>query len=208
MPRALRSLALTATAVTWVPPLVFGWRWRDYSAPRDFISELGAVDAPDAAAVNVAFAVAGLLVVTLCIALARRLPALRLAMTLMSAVGWSYLVAASVPCDAGCPAEGSGRQAMHNAVGALGYLLGGVGLFVAARPLLARGQTALAWLARAAGVTALAGLMAMGTPELGDVRGASQRIVELGVFVWLLAAAWSRSATSGSSDRRPTSGPA
>jgi hypothetical protein len=48
-------LAAAATLAAWVPPIVFGLRWPDYRASRDFISELGAVGAPDAGTVNVSF---------------------------------------------------------------------------------------------------------------------------------------------------------
>jgi hypothetical protein len=199
----LRSLAVAATVAAWLPPVVFAARWADYRASRDYISELGAVGAPDAAAVNAAFAMAGALVVALCVGLVRARPYLRLPLGLVSAVGWSYMVAALAPCDSGCPADGSARQALHNAAGALGYLAGGLGLMMARRPLAARGQRALAWSGLVAGAGAILGLVAMGSPELADTRGLWQRIVELAVFCWLVATAWT---TSASSDRRPTSG--
>lgn len=201
----LRLLALAATAAVWLPPFVFAARWPAYSAVRDYISELGASGAPDAAAVNATFAAAGLLLVALCVGLARARPALRLALTLVSAVGWSYLLATIAPCDAGCPADGSPTQALHNSAGALGYLLGGLGLMAARRPLATLGEPRLAWSALLAGVVAVAGLVAMANPELDDVRGLCQRFVELGVSAWLLAAVWTTSASSGPA---PTSGPA
>lgn len=187
MPRPF-VVALAATIVAWVPPVVFGLRWPDYRAGRDFISELGAAGAPDASAVNLTFLAAGVLFVAACAAIARASQGRALALSLVSLVGWSYVVAAFVPCDAGCPAEGSATQALHNAAGALGYLGGGIGLLLAARAREAarRGPP---WLAAGAGAVAIAGLLAMGAPELAAVRGAVQRTVELGVFAWLLLAA-------------------
>lgn len=182
------ALAAAATAAVWLPPVVFGWRWEAYRAGRDFISELGAAGAPDAAAVNATFLVGGGLFVAACVALARAAGRGAAALALVSLVGWSYVVVAFVPCDAGCPAEGSPAQALHNAVGALGYLGGGIGLLLASRtPGGAR--HAPSWLAGTAGLVAIGGLVAMGAPELADVRGAAQRVVEAAVFAWLLVEA-------------------
>lgn len=181
-------LAAAATAAAWLPPVVFGRRWPGYSPSRDFISELGAAGAPDAAAVNLTFLLAGVLFVAVCAALARAAGRGAVALALVSLVGWSYVVVAFAPCDAGCPAEGSPTQALHNTVGAVGYLGGGIGLLLLARGRESR-RDAPAWLATAAGLLAIGGLVAMGAPELAGVRGAAQRVVEGGVFVWLLVAA-------------------
>lgn len=181
-------LAVAATVAAWLPPIVFGLRWPGYSPSRDFISELGAAGAPDAAAVNLTFLLAGLLFVATCVTIARATRGSTTAMMLASLVGWSYVVVAFAPCDAGCPADGSSTQALHNAVGALGYLGGGIGLLLASRAG-APGRHAPPWLSVAAGLLAIGGLVAMGAPELADVRGAAQRVVEGGVFVWLLVTA-------------------
>ena len=177
---------MAATVAAWLPPVVFGRRWPGYSPTRDFISELGAKGAPDAATVNLTFLLAGVLFVATCAALARRRGAV--ALSLVSLVGWSYVVVAFAPCDAGCPAEGSATQALHNAVGALSYLAGGIGLLMASRAA-APERHAPSWLSAAAGLLAIGGLMAMGATELADVRGAAQRVVEGSVFAWLLVAA-------------------
>ncbi len=179
---------MAATVAAWLPPIVFGLRWPGYSPSRDFISELGAAGAPDAAAVNLTFLLAGLLFVATCVTTARATRGSTTAMMLASLVGWSYVVVAFAPCDAGCPADGSSTQALHNAVGALGYLGGGIGLLLASRAG-APVRHAPPWLSVAAGLLAIGGLVAMGAPELADVRGAAQRVVEGGVFVWLLVTA-------------------
>ena len=197
MPRPF-LLATAATLAAWLPPIVFGLRWPDYRASRDFISELGAVGAPDAGTVNVSFLVAGVLLVVACLAMARRTAGGRcaVALGLLSCVGWSYVMAAFVPCDAGCPAEGSATQMLHNAVGGLAYLAGAVGLLLAAggRTGDAGGPT---WLAIGTGIVALASLIGMGAPELADVRGAMQRLGEAAIFTWLLVEA--RAAERGGS---------
>lgn len=183
-------LAAAASAAAWLPPLLFSLRWDAYSATRDFISELGAAGAPDALAVNASFLVAGLLFVASCAAIARRQGGTRtaVAMTLVSCVGWSYVVAATVPCDSGCPANGSVSQAIHNNAGFLGYLASAAGLLLASgrRAAALRGP---AWLAAAAGVLTLASLVAMGAPEWGAIRGAAQRTGEGAIFTWLLVEA-------------------
>lgn len=186
MPRPF-LLAAAATLAAWLPPIVFGLRWPDYRATRDFISELGAAGAPDAAAVNVSFLVAGGLLVVACLSMARRTPGGRraVALGLLSCVGWSYVMAAFVPCDAGCPAEGSATQMLHNTAGGLAYLAGAVGLLLAAGGQTREGGGP-AWLAVGAGIVALASLMGMGAPELADVRGAMQRVGEAAIFTWLL----------------------
>ena len=196
------GFAVAATLAAWLPPVVFGQRWGDYDAGRDFISELGAAGAPDAAAVNLTFLLAGLLFVATCAALARAAGRGAAALALVSLVGWSYVVVAFAPCDAGCPAEGSPTQALHNAVGAVGYLGGGIGLLLLARGRESR-RGAPAWLATAAGLLAIGGLVAMGAPELADVRGAAQRVVEGGVFLWLLVAAH-RAGSIGAPDANST----
>jgi len=196
-------VAAAATAAAWIPPVVFGRRWPDYRATRAFISELGATGAPDAAAVNVSFLVAGLLFVAACALIARQHGGGRAiaVLSLVSLVGWSYVVAAFVPCDSGCPAEGSATQTLHNTVGGLGYLAGAAGLLVAAGTPAARRTPA--WLAAVAGSLALASLVGMGAPELGDVRGAMQRLGEAAVFSWLLAESF---AIDRGRDAAPASG--
>jgi len=190
MMSALRARVTVAAAVALLPPIVFGALWSEYSAVRDYISELGAAGAPRAGAVNGSFALAGAAIVWACVTFGRTMPRLRGPMWMLAALGVSYLVAAVVPCDTGCPAEGSSSQALHNTVGALGYLVGGLGLLAAGKVDAARGAAPLAWGARLAGVAVIGGLIAMGAPELDSVRGLAQRAVELAAFAWLLAAAW------------------
>lgn len=187
--RPIFVLAVAVTAVAWLPPLLFGWWWPDYSMVGDFISELGARGAPRASFVNLTFGVAGALFVGTCVAIGLTTPGWRVPLTLLSAVGISYVVAAFVPCDSGCPSVGSPSQAVHNTVGAAGYLCGGIGLWLLGKPLTHAGRPIAATLARGAGVVAIGGVIAMGSPELTDIRGAIQRLVELGAFASLLAIA-------------------
>lgn len=56
---------------------------------------------------------------------------------------------------------------------------------------------------------AIGGLVAMGAPELADVRGAAQRVVEAAVFAWLLVEARvaGQAGPGPASGVRPLSGP-
>lgn len=191
-------MAVVATAAAWLPPVVFGLRWADYRASRDFISELGAAGAPDAAVVNLSFLAAGALFVATLVLMARGLRGRRVAVLgLVSCVGWSYVVAAFVPCDAGCPASGSPAQTLHNAVGGLGYLAGAAGLLMAARVRTTEAR-APGWLSLTAGLIVFATVFGMGAPELAGVRGALQRLGEAAVFTWLLVEASAVERTSRS----------
>jgi hypothetical membrane protein len=205
MSRLARPLAIAAAVVGWVPPIVYGLGWPGYDPVRQFISELGATGAPDAAAVNVWFLVAGTLFVAAVWALSTAWAISRVTIALVSAIGVSYVVAAFVPCDAGCPAEGSTMQAIHNTSGAFGYFLGGIGLIRSAQTFAAAGAPGLAWFARCAGAIVLAGLMAIGAPELASSRGLAQRLLEAAAFVWLVATAWRAPSRSPALALTPTS---
>lgn len=194
MPRPALFLAVAATLTAHVPPLAFGAIEPGYSSVRDYISELGASGATNAGAVNVTFVLAGALVAATCAALRRALPAGPAAvggLTLVSLIGVSWLVAGVVPCDAGCPAEGSTNQAIHNTVGLVGYLGGASGLLWLGATLRRSGALWHAAVTTACGVAALVALVAMATPDLSDVRGLSQRAGEAAVFGWLLLTAHS-----------------
>lgn len=206
MPAPVRTLAVTALAVAHVPPVIFGALAPGYSHVSQYISELGAIDARHGGLVSLGtFLPAGVLLVLTCLALMTRVPPTRLAragLGLVALVGVSWVVAAFAPCDAGCPAEGSPRQAIHNLAGALGYLGGGAGFLVLAAALRAAGApaTRVGWTA-ATGVVLVAGLFVMAAPDLASVRGALQRAMEWAASAWILAAAWG--VFSGGDDRRP-----
>ncbi|CAN5786642.1 hypothetical protein BH20VER1_BH20VER1_24370 [soil metagenome] len=187
----VRFIFAGAALLLVVPPFLFGAAWPSYSAVRDYISELGAAGAPHAALVNFSFIAAGAAHVAACVALNRVLPNGRtvwIALLLLSAVGWAYLGAAAAPCDPGCPETGSAQQAVHNLIGLLGYLLGGVGLIT------------LGWSTRRVSVVGPAGILAglvllgaltvMAMPEFQEVRGLAQRLGGGTVIAWMLLAAW------------------
>jgi len=174
--------------------LLGGAYYPDYSHLSQFISELGARQAPHEQFVRwVGFLPAGVLVLVFVIVAFKALP--RSALTTLGLLGigayaLGYVAAAFYPCDPGCrPAEPSTSQVIHNIVGLTGYLLAPLSL------------AALAWSARdwpdggslaAAGFVAailtLLGLLLL-SPESHYV-GLSQRILELSVLVWIVMCGW------------------
>lgn len=204
MPLPIRTLALAAVAVAHVPPVIFGALTPGYSAVEQYISELGAVDAPYGGLVSLgSFLPAGVLLVLTCVALMIRVPptrTARLGLAMVALIGVSWIVAAFAPCDAGCPAEGSARQAIHNLAGALGYFGGGMGFLVLAGALRGAGLSATrVGLTMATGLVLVVGLFVMAAPELASIRGAVQRLIEWTASAWILAAAWG--AFSGGDER-------
>ena len=96
--------------------------------------------------------------------------------------------AASISSPAGCPSSGaiSTRQAIHNAFGVYEYLGAFVGLLLlgAAFRRSKRWQKSARACFFCAGLVG-AGFAAMLMPSLAPVRGAAQRVAELGVFLWI-----------------------
>ena len=167
-----------------VVPTVVGWLTVDYSPSRQYISELGAVGAPQAFGVNFGvFLPTGLLALGVVIWLAVALPrGMRLPVLLLLGIGIGNLGAVAFPCDMGCPAEGSARQGVHNLWGAIQYFSGG---------------GALVWLGRRgklpvclyAGLGVWASLYLMGGPGQ-EMRGFWQRVAEVLLYSSLPYLAW------------------
>jgi len=163
-------------------PVVAGYRSDGYSHVSQYISELGASGATDGALVSAAgFAPAGALVLAFLALAAGALPrtrGVRAGLVCLGAVGVAYLVSAVFPCDPGCPSAGSLAQSIHNGFGLLEYAGAVAGFGLLARAL--RSPTcALAALLVAAG---WAGML---TPSLEPFRGASQRLAEAAIFLWI-----------------------
>jgi hypothetical protein len=195
-PRSTRLLVSVAALVAIALPFVFGAMFPGYSHVRDYISELGAAGAPHASAVNyVAFLPAGLLVIAAAFSLKGvlpRRPVVTAGLALVSLAGVSYVGAAFAPCDAGCPAAGSSRQALHNLFGLGGYLGAGIGLCLAGASDSSR---TVGRLAIAAGGVAIVGLGVMGAPGAEPWRGLAQRIVEYAILGWMVLAAFGSEAS-------------
>jgi hypothetical protein len=172
-------------------PFVFGAMDVNYSHARDFISELGAVGAPNAALVSqYGFLPAGVLACAFALLAWRTAPRSALATVgflglFLNGVG--YLGAAYFPCDAGCtPREPSFDHFMHSLLGLPGYF--GAPVYLACLALAARGWPSGAWLSAVAGagaVLAVAGLANMFNEA--NVVGLWQRVLEAGILTPMLA---------------------
>jgi hypothetical protein len=177
-----------AVALPWVAALA----WDDYRHRSQYISELGAHDAPHGALVSAGFVAVGVLLVGATALLAPRFrwswPASAGAVCVGGGLGVSYAVSGVARCDAGCPEGGatSAAQEVHNAVGSLGYALaiGGLVLFGLAARRAPRWRTvALAGLV-AAPVLLADGILASAAD---DWRGVTQRVLEVGILAWFVA---------------------
>jgi hypothetical protein len=162
----------------------------DYSHVAQFISELGETGAVHGPWISGAgFAPTGLLVL-LFLGLAR--PAFPISrrshwgVAAFACVGLGYVVGAIARCDVGCPATGSVSQSLHNQFGVLQYVGAAAGLVL----LKGTFERSERWRRLAPACTACAALVATGfvallVPDLAPIRGLSQRVAEVGIFLWI-----------------------
>jgi hypothetical protein len=179
----------------------FGWDgfgWDDYSHRSQYISELGADGAPNGAAVSATFFVIGALFVAWAALTARRLAA---AIGLTGAAGAVWLaggglgLSSAVPavarCEPGCPDEDVGTaQMVHNLTGSAGYTLAIAALVVFGLVVRRSGTTNdRARKVGRAGIWAAPLLAGIGLATLvgDDWRGLLQRLLEVGLYAWVLA---------------------
>ena len=119
--------------------------------------------------------------------------AAKLGFALMLFIPAAYIAAAFAPCDLGCPAVGSGRQAIHNFFGASEYLGGGIGLIIIGRAVrIIRWHESLSIPLMLAGVIVLVAFQLMVQPEFSEWRGLNQRIAEAALFGSILLMGWAR----------------
>lgn len=179
---AAAACGLAAAAWAFAVPVAGGCASAPYSHVAQFISELGATGAAHGRLVSgLGFAPIGALVLAFLALAAGVLPRSRRAtagLACLGAVGVAYLVSAVFPCDPGCPSVGSTAQSIHNGFGALEYVGATAGLWLLGAALRSRAC------AVAAALVAL-GFAAMLTPALEPVRGASQRVAEAAIFLWI-----------------------
>ena len=178
------AVASTAAAFGLLVPAIFGVFIPGYSPLTQYISELGAHGSPHAALVNWGiFFPTAMLNLTAVLALARRSPrGKRLTVLLLLGLAVGNLGATLFPCDAGCPAEGSQTQALHNLIGLIQYVSGGAALMAMSRRFAHP-------LGLCLGLTVFACLLMMGGPGL-EMRGLWQRIAEACLYAWLPLSAW------------------
>lgn len=187
------STGILATLVIVLLTLVGGAYYPGYRHVSQFISELGATDAPHARLVNFGgFLPAGLLFVAFCWFAWRALPRATsssigfLGLTLF---GIGYVAATFFPCEPGCrTVNPSLAQTLHNLLGLAGYI-------TAPPSLLLLGRAARSWpgggylapLGLIGAGLALGGLLLL-SPEFGYA-GLAQRVLEGSVLTWVVGCA-------------------
>ena len=187
----------------------------DYSASRDFISELGALDAPHGQLMSIyGLVLPGLLVAASALGLFRVLSGRSLGKTsavLVALYGIGLIGVGMTPCDPGCIAvEPSLRMDIHMLSGLVGM---GAGVFAALAygigGLRDKKSEALNTLALVLGtVGALLFIVfsvavLIRAPELAGVYGAIQRTIVGAADLWLVFVCWSYSRTNTRSQQRP-----
>jgi len=173
--------------------IVGGAVFPQYSHASQFISELGARDAPHEYLVRFAgFLPVGILSCIYLLGAYTRLP--RSTLTTLGLLGifvfaLGYLAAAIFPCDPGCrPAEPSLSQGLHNLIGSAGYILSPGFLFLFG--LASRrwpNQRHLPKIAFGCAAATTLGLLTF-NPESPWV-GISQRLIETAVWIWIILSA-------------------
>jgi hypothetical protein len=183
-------MGFLAVALAIAVPLFGARAHADYSHTASFISELGATGMPYGSLVSWAgFAPIGLAVLAFLALGAPLLPRTRacaFALACFTSVGVAYAVSALFPCDFGCPAQGSLSQTIHSSFGLFEY----VGAFVSLLVFASEFRRDTVWRALVvpsliAALLVAFGFLAMLSPSLAPLRGASQRVAEAGVFGWI-----------------------
>ena len=161
-----------------------------YSSAGNYLSELGAVDAPFATIIRFfGFLPVALSVIVLVIVLWQRLPRHKLVQSglfCLLGITIGYLGAVVFPCDSGCPSTGSASQLIHNLAGLVEYMGGVLGLFLIYFGLKSTTSGHLPRLALTAACITTSGVALMFNPELEHLRGATQRLADYTMFAWLM----------------------
>lgn len=183
-----------ATAVWTLALIVVGGAfYPGYDQAGQFISELGAVDAPTYPWAGwLGIIPIGIFQCLFCLMAARSAPKSGLAIAgfiALAGYGVGAIGGGIFPCDAasGCmPDEPSVSQMLHNAIGGGGYLIGVLGLgLVSIAALGWQGGRWLGVLGFASTAIALVALMAI--EALFEWRGALQRTAEAAFLIWFVA---------------------
>ncbi len=185
--------ALSGALLLLILTIAGGETFPNYSHASQFISELGAREAPHENLVRFAgFLPVGILSFIYIFGARRQLPRSKIANLgfvgiFLYALG--YLAAAIFPCDPGCtPIEPSLSQGLHNLFGIVGYLVSPAFLFLFG--LESRrwpNQRFLPLTAFTCAAVATLGLLTF-NPESPWV-GISQRLIEGAVWFWIVLSA-------------------
>ena len=187
-----RVLAVASVVYAAAFYIVGGALKPGYSHSANFISELNATGTPWAQELGLfGFIPLGLLLSSfLWVAspVSRAAGASRVGLLLLWSQPLAFIGAAAAPCDAGCPADGSSLQQVHNLLGLVTYFAAAVGFFLLSSHshLVAGGR----WFLRTAAIVWLSLFILMLTPEFSPVRGLLQRIAEAILWSCVLLVAW------------------
>jgi hypothetical protein len=179
-------------------PEAVGVLQSDYDSARHFLSELGAYGAEYAGIINfLGFLPVAVVSVMIAVSLRARFSGYRIAQTGLLLVGAGifigYLGAFLFPCDHGCPAQGSSRQAIHNLAGAAEYVVVLIGLLMLGIGLSNRSFRITRALVVATAILVITGFLMMLDPAQSDVRGLWQRSADYSMFALLIILSANRS---------------
>lgn len=185
------ALAVTGSVWVFLFTVIGGAMFEGYSHVSQFISELGARDAPNEYLIRFGgFLPTAVFLSVFAILAHSVLPRSRkctFGFVGIFVFSFTYLVAVFFPCDPGCrPIHPSTSQTLHNLIGFMGYLLVplSLGLLGASAKTWNKGKT-LSLLGSVGAVTSLIGLLTL-TPESPYV-GVSQRMLEASLLAWIVA---------------------
>jgi hypothetical protein len=180
-------LAVVTAAIAAVVPIYFGRRKPGYSHIRHTISELGEIGSPVGRSVSyIGFLATGISLWLFLLVAAAALPHESMeSFYLLSLVGAGYVGGALFRCDAGAPAAGSWRNALHNIFGGLEYI-GAVGAFATLRN--SSFWSPLSDLSMYAAGLVLVCLWGISFPH--PFRGLVQRIAEATIFLGIVLMGW------------------
>lgn len=189
--RALVAAAgLTCVFGIFVPELI-GAQQPHYSDAAQYLSELGATDAPYAVWANYfGFLPVGVLVAAVCLLIPVVLKPSALvvvASVLLLGVSAGYLGAVLMPCDPGCAArDNPTQQALHDFFALLEYIGAILALFTFAWAFKVRSRPGLAVLSLIAATLVVSGFLLMIGADWQMSRGLWQRVADYSIFVWML----------------------
>ena len=179
-----------------------GWLKTDYDLVSQFTSELTASGTDWARTIAAAHVVWGLLGLALLWVAAPMVPVAGVARSgywLLASEPAVWIGSALLPCDPGCPFDGSLTQMLHNLWAAITFVATTVGLLLLARNPAVSRTTQLAWALLA--VFWLTTFVVMLVPDAAAVRGLIQRLGEGTLYGTLCVAAWRLPASSADGRR-------
>lgn len=168
-----------------------GWLKTDYSLVSQFTSELtssGTDWAGAIAAASVVWGILGLTLLWVAAPMARVSGLARSGYWLLASEPAVWVGSAFLPCDPGCPLDGSLTQMLHNLWGAITFAATTVGLLLLAGNRAVSKTTRFAWVLLA--VFWLTTFVLMLAPAAEPVRGLIQRLGEGTLYGTLCVVAW------------------